>query len=237
MALLTAFETIHLNKLITIRLCYFDANDWDADCARQYQQDIPLHLCSALPKRLAEFVAGRTLAHQLLAAQGCSSKLILPLNTQVPVWPQGYLGSITHINGVAGCAVLSECSYVGLGIDLEQWIVESNAKDIAPLICFAEELEVCTRLNWSQSQALTLIFSAKESLYKALYRKVLRYFDFLDADVVGCEGDQVSGQITLCLNKTLCTDYIKGQCFTVSYLARENWVLTGLAIIKHKDLE
>ncbi|MEL1221549.1 4'-phosphopantetheinyl transferase superfamily protein, partial [Aeromonas hydrophila] len=33
----------------------------------------------------------------------------------------------------------------------------------------------------SRAEALTLIFSAKESLFKALYPRVGRYFDFLDA--------------------------------------------------------
>ncbi|HDX8597363.1 TPA: 4'-phosphopantetheinyl transferase superfamily protein, partial [Aeromonas dhakensis] len=60
-----------------------------------------------------------------------------------------------------------------------------QASELWPGIASGEEwgrLAAAARtVGLGRAEALTLIFSAKESLFKALYPRVGRYFDFLDA--------------------------------------------------------
>ncbi len=81
-----------------------------------------------------------------------------------------------------------------------------------------EEAELCRRSAYNFNEALTLVFSAKESLFKALYPSVNRYFDFLDVIVAVFkpktkERDNSTGILTLKLNTDLNTELHQGKCF------------------------
>ncbi|MCO4203860.1 4'-phosphopantetheinyl transferase family protein, partial [Aeromonas taiwanensis] len=85
--------------------------------------------------------------------------------------------------GVALCAVRPGKG--GLGLDLEAWLEEAQARTLWPGIVDEEEWERlaagAATAGLTLAEGLTLVFSAKESLFKALYPRVGRYFDFLDA--------------------------------------------------------
>jgi 4'-phosphopantetheinyl transferase EntD len=85
-------------------------------------------------------------------------------------------------------------------------------------------------LRWLDKQCLppevglTLIFSAKESLFKALYPTVHRYFDFIDAEVATL--DLHAASLTLCLNTSLSERHLRGTCYPVYFSWHEDRVLT-----------
>uniref|UniRef100_UPI0026F03213 4'-phosphopantetheinyl transferase family protein n=1 Tax=Lonsdalea britannica TaxID=1082704 RepID=UPI0026F03213 len=74
------------------------------------------------------------------------------------------------------------------------------------------------------STLLTLAFSAKESLYKALYPQVKHYFDFLDVKLVTL--DNVRHTFTLELLCDLSPDFPRGRRFSGTYQLREQDVIT-----------
>lgn len=66
-----------------------------------------------------------------------------------------------------------------LGIDLEKKLSKECVIEIKSSIISLDEENLILKSKLSFEDAFTLIFSAKESLFKALYPSVRAYFDFL----------------------------------------------------------
>lgn len=155
--------------------------------------------CGLLPKeaqnygvkRKLEFVAGRMCA--LKAYQKMTGEVLaeLPIGEKrEPIWPAGIVGSISHTKRYA-CAVVSN-HLKGLGIDIEAKIEQKRFDKIHSL--FISESE---KQNFDIDPFVgSLIFSAKESLYKALYPHVKQFFGFKDAQMLEIKKDRFVLKLT-----------------------------------------
>src|SRR5205814_1840165 len=54
----------------------------------------------AVARRRDEFLTGRTFARRALAELGCPATAIPVGEGRMPIWPDGYLGSISHCEGL-----------------------------------------------------------------------------------------------------------------------------------------
>ena len=54
------------------------------------------HVARAVPKRVAEFAAGRTCARAALAEFGVREFTLRAATDRQPLWPERFIGSITH---------------------------------------------------------------------------------------------------------------------------------------------
>lgn len=107
-----------------------------------------------------------------------------------PVWPEGITGAISHSGGRAVALLGDARHHLGLGVDLET--LSTRPDQIAAQILRPAELE---RLGAHTALHVTLAFSAKESLFKALYPRVGKLFGFDAAELVSL-GDG-NGQLRL----------------------------------------
>lgn len=174
------------------------------------------------PRRQAEHLAGRIAAVAALRHAGSDSPAPgIGLNRE-PLWPAGFCGSITHISGVAmAVAIKSASPRPGIGIDLETLLDENGAAQIA-----GGALNACERERLRQAAlpfplAVTLAFSAKESLFKALFPQVRTAFGFDCAEIVSLE----QRTLTLRLTQALAS-YPTGAAFYVHWQRLENAVAT-----------
>ncbi len=129
-------------------------------------------------KRRREFVAGRTCARRALARLGWPGFPLLVGSGREPLWPPGVVGSITHCAGYCACTVAPASQLLSVGIDAE--LNAPLPADVVPLVCAERELASLPALPgvyWP-----TLLFSAKEAVFKAWYPLTHRWLDFLDAD-------------------------------------------------------
>jgi len=129
------------------------------------------------PKRRDEFILGRAAAHGALMQIGFSPPpAILQGLMREPLWPHGSVGSITHTEGIAVCAVCSQDHAAGIGIDLEL-IPERFDQDFCQVVGTEDERA------WVGGDALRLIrlFSAKEAAFKGFFPQAGVYLDFMDA--------------------------------------------------------
>jgi len=150
----------------------------------------PPSILRSVPKRQAEYLAGRRVALAALDAAGHTTQDLAITESRAPAWPQGYIGSLSHAVGLAVAVAMRPTSAVrGIGIDIEQVIppgqlpaVESSVIDdnehsaLAPL---------ASAMGWPF--ALTVAFSAKESFYKATAATVGRFFDFTALRIAACD--------------------------------------------------
>lgn len=129
----------------------------------------------AVAGRQAEFAAGRRAARTALSRIGVTAGDLPVGPGRAPVWPEGTVGAITHDAAVALAAVARAGDVRGIGIDLTE-AAPLPGDTVRAILPHAEEQE----LTPLEARA---VFSAKESLFKALYPLSETYFGF-DAALV-----------------------------------------------------
>lgn len=144
----------------------------------------------AVDKRRLEFTTARWCARNALARLGVGPVPILPGERGAPQWPAGIVGSMTHCLGYRGAAVGWGRDVASIGIDAEP--NEPLPDGVVTAVTGASER---SRLgNWLRARPDVhwgrLIFSAKESVYKAWYPLTGRWLDFHEADIIA---DPVTG--------------------------------------------
>jgi len=169
----------------------------------------------AVPKRRREFATGRLCARQALARLGLPPSAILAGPAGQPLWPDGIVGSITHCAGYRAAAVAWSGDVGALGIDAEphaplpDGVLDTVASDDerAHLHRLADrEPDV----RWDR-----LLFSAKESAYKAWYPTGGRILEFEEATVA------------LDPDGTLSARLVDGTTLTGRWLVADGLVLTA----------
>ncbi|MCK6873060.1 enterobactin synthase subunit EntD [Enterobacter roggenkampii] len=136
---------------------------------------LPHHaeLANAGRKRKAEHLAGR-----IAAAHALPDHTVPGIGPSgEPLWPEGVSGSITH-SGTQAMAVAVRYPDALVGIDCEAILPDREAREIQDGIINAQEAMCLTRSGSPFALALTLAFSAKESLFKALFPTARRYMGF-----------------------------------------------------------
>jgi len=150
----------------------------------------PASIVRSVPKRQAEFLAGRRAA--LAALREVGGRVDdLPIGAdRAPVWPTGFIGSLSHARDIAIAVALPDASGVrGIGIDVERIVLPEHMASIRSVAIDDDENAVLAALAATHGwpYALTLAFSAKESFYKATAATVGHFFDFAALRIVGCD--------------------------------------------------
>ena len=212
-----------LNHLVLFR-CDFNQADYLPSLFSDTNIIFSSTLENAVQKRQAEFFAGRYAAKSALSAFNISNANIPVGPHQSPVWPNGILGSITHTSTSALCAValMKDVSY--LGIDLENWLSLDTVQEIKNSIIQTREETLLRESDMEFNKAFTLVFSAKESLFKALYPKVGFYFDFTAAEMTHMSISDRTFELTLLQN--LSPQLLTGSRFKGHFNVDEHSVLT-----------
>ncbi|MCU6678048.1 enterobactin synthase subunit EntD [Leclercia tamurae] len=177
---------------------------------------LPHHqqLSEAGRKRKADHLAGRIAAFHALnrqAVPGIGS-------SGEPLWPAGVSGSISH-SGTQAIAICAEKGIVG--IDCEAIIDEREAHEIQNGVIDAQEAQLLVASHLPFDQAFTLTFSAKESLFKALFPQVQAWMGFDSARVTAL----AAHTLTLTLTRPL-PPFAQNQLFTAHWCQHDATVVT-----------
>ncbi|ASC80889.1 4'-phosphopantetheinyl transferase [Serratia marcescens] len=192
--------------------CHFALADYRDESYPEAGFTLPDHLARAVPKRRAEYLAGRFLARQLLAPLGFADFTLARGEDRAPQWPPGIAGALSHNSHTALCAVHRESGQGGVGLDVETLLSVERAEELWSAIVSPAEREALLGETLPFNALLTLTFSAKESLFKALYPQVRCYFDFLDARMTAVDVQRQT--FVLELLKTLTPHCAAGRRFS-----------------------
>lgn len=151
------------------------------------EHEVPAEVARGVPKRRSEFLAGRFCA--LEAIRALEPSYIggtLPVGRhRAPIWPTGLCGSITHADGVAMAAASRLTDAIGIGIDTAPVIDPPVAREIASHIARPHELKALEHtLGLADHVIVTLVFAAKEAVFKCLFSTVGHYFGHHEVEIV-----------------------------------------------------
>ncbi|MCD6569376.1 MAG: 4'-phosphopantetheinyl transferase superfamily protein [Deltaproteobacteria bacterium] len=135
----------------------------------------------AVEKRRIEFILGRAACNSALRNIGFSSPPpVLRGKSNEPIWPEGYVGAITHTKNIAICALCPRTKAGGIGVDLEE--IEGDVSlDVYNIVCLDQELKWVLKDQSQSTLRFKQIFSAKEAAFKAFYPQVHEFLNFKDA--------------------------------------------------------
>lgn len=152
----------------------------------------------AADKRRREFAAVRSCARRAMEKFGVPPRPVLPGASGAPQWPAGLTGSMTHCDGYRAAALVRAADLASLGIDAEPHeplpdgvlAAVSLPTEAARLRRLAEERP---DIHWDR-----LLFSAKESVYKAWFPLTGKWLDFTEADIelVAHPGERLGGGLS-----------------------------------------
>ncbi|MFB7086062.1 4'-phosphopantetheinyl transferase [Streptomyces sp. NPDC056296] len=137
----------------------------------------------AVAKRRREFTVVRSCARRAMEKLGVPAQPVLTGERGAPRWPAGLVGSMTHCDGYCAAALVRATDLASLGIDAEP---DGPLPDgVLPTVSLPVEAERLRRLaeerpgvHWDR-----LLFSAKESVYKAWFPLTGQWLDFMEADI------------------------------------------------------
>ena len=204
----------------------------DDDSAVLFPEEAAV-IARAVDRRRREFATGRACARAALASLGIPACPILPGTRGAPQWPAGIVGSITHCDGYRAAAVARSADLLTVGID-----AEPNAElpdGVLRTIASEREAHWIRALSGELPNAHwdRLLFSAKESVYKAWYPVTGSWLGFDEAEIaLGPVGDADSGSFTTTLLTPARIPVRRGTLteFPGRWLVRGGLVMTAVTI-------
>lgn len=138
-------------------------------------------ISKAVGKRRLEFTAARHCARAAMARLGLPPVPVLPGSHGAPRWPPGVVGSMTHCAVYRAGAVARASEVITLGIDAEPH--EALPPGVHDLVTIPGERQQLARLSATVPEICwgRLLFSAKESVYKAWFPLMNCWLGFEDA--------------------------------------------------------
>lgn len=182
----------------------------------------------AVEKRRREFAAGRTMARSLLRELGVGGDAaLLPGPRREPQWPESVVGSISHTETWAGVVLAHRSDCAGLGLDVE--LATPLKDEIARRICVEDELawleaswpDPVERGRWGK-----LVFSAKETAYKAQYPHSQTFLGF-DAMSIAVD---VAAETFVATFLVEALPFRVGETFEGRFALRPDLIATGICL-------
>ena len=140
-------------------------------------------------KRKAEYAATRIVIMDALKKKfDMEVQGLLNRKDRSPIWPEGIRGSYSHCKEKIVLILTKE--NIHLGIDIEdigrgENLIDKNKRTISE-----SELQYLKSLGLDERVIQILIFSAKESFYKAAFPIVQEYISFDEVELTSLDGDK-----------------------------------------------
>ena len=177
---------------------HFNVRDYSDHVPKTLNIKLPREMHRAVVKRKAEFIAGRAVALQALHRQGCDCSELPIGQHRAPIWPQGWIGSISHTDDLAMVTIAPSNEAAFLGLDVESLIEQTQLDSLIPMFISAQELRLWRGNELSKQSFATLVFSAKESIFKAVYPHVKTYLEFSDSELTSIDVKKREAYFKLC---------------------------------------
>ena len=131
-------------------------------------------------QRSAEFSSGRRVARTALQGVGLYD-VAIGRRGRAPAWPSCVVGSIAHSRELAIALVGRRARYAAIGVDVEP--LGRATRRVAERVLSERERSRLADDSWQ-----TLLFSAKEAVYKAVNPLAGEFLEFRDVEIAAGDG-------------------------------------------------
>jgi 4'-phosphopantetheinyl transferase EntD len=178
-------------------------------------------------KRRREFTTARICARRALAGLGLPPSPILPGERGAPTWPDGIVGSMTHCPAYRAAAVARAHEVLTVGIDAEP--NDRLPDGVLELISLQQERVMLAGLPAGYGTCWDrLLFSAKESVYKAWFPLTRRWLGFEGAQIT-IDPDKSTFDAMLLIAASEVGPHLPA-AFTGRWIQRDGLLLTAIAV-------
>jgi 4'-phosphopantetheinyl transferase EntD len=202
--------------------------------AREDPEDIVLFaeeeasVGQAVDGRRREFTTARACVREAFGRLGLPPSALINGARGEPLWPAGIVGSITHCDGYRACAIARSTEMATIGIDAEPHAALPEG--------VLGEVAIDQELSWLEDRRRNvpdvhwdrLLFSAKESVYKAWFPLAKRWLGFEDAAIA-----VDASAATFTARLLVAAPAVEGRPlmgFSGRWLIRDGLVLTAIAL-------
>lgn len=168
----------HLPASVIVKAAALNGDHFHDSYFQKENIHCPPAIQRAVASRQREYFAGRYLAKLALAEAGIEKFNLTADERRCPLWPEGFRGSISHSGDYAICLLARTRDMRVLGVDVVDWLDDALAERITRKVIDRDELQLLMASGLPLDRAISLCFSAKESIYKGLYPHVQTYFGF-----------------------------------------------------------
>ncbi|MFJ4964720.1 4'-phosphopantetheinyl transferase Npt [Streptomyces sp. ADI96-02] len=141
-------------------------------------------IARSVAKRRNDFATVRACARRAMAGLGLEPVAVLHGTRGMPLWPEGFVGSLTHCEGYRAAALAHGTDVLSLGIDAEPHApLPSGVHELVTLPSERERLAGWEPDGVHGIHGDRLLFSAKESVFKTWYPVTRIELDFHEADL------------------------------------------------------
>ena len=181
----------------------------------------------AVASRRAEFTTARACARDALARLGAPVVAVPVGERRAPVWPAGVVGAITHCAGFRAAAVAWSSQVRSVGLDAEPHV--ALPEGVLGAVSGDAERERLAALGREDPDVRwdKILFSAKESVYKAWFPLTGRWLGFEDAELRPARDGSFTA--ALCVPGPV-VDGVELRSFTGRWVVRDGLVITAIAL-------
>lgn len=214
-----------IGRILPRQVCWAEAW-WHDDPAADLFPEEQAVVARAVAKRRAEFATVRHCARDALRELGHPPMPLHPGDRGAPIWPPGIVGSMTHCDQYRSAAVARVDNVVTVGIDAEP--CQPLPDGVLAIVSCAEERETLNELSNGEAAWDRVLFSAKESIYKAWFPLTHTFLEFQEAVLTVREDGTFTAQ--LLVDPPL----VKGQrlsTFAGKWLVERGVVVTSVVVL------
>jgi 4'-phosphopantetheinyl transferase EntD len=132
-------------------------------------------LAKAVYGRREEYIAGRACAKAAMDVLGVGGVVAFGEDRK-PIWPSSIVGSITHSKKFAVATVGLAHEFLSIGIDCEVVMTKDKFDSLSNHLATADDLKLFNGTD--DDFTATIIFSAKEALFKLINPLCHEFFGF-----------------------------------------------------------
>ena len=154
-------------------------------------------------------------------------------------WPRGMKGSLSHCPLDEGTSIYftafsSAPDLRSIGVDVEFVVSPEIRRGIAALVAAGEEFDLLHQLvpGLSAEQAVSILFSAKEAVYKLLYPLLKLPLDFSEARLASPQGTPDALRLSFDINPEKFQQQVEVNCVVTTIFTdqeRERELVVSLA--------
>jgi len=179
-------------------------------------------------KRQREFTAGRIAARRAMVALGHPAQPVLPGADRAPIWPEGLVGSLSHCDSLCLCAMAHARDVRALGVDVEE-DTPLEPEMIDTILTAPERKWLNHQRPGDMAKLAKLLFSAKETAYKAQYPLSREVLDF---ECIAVLPDLAAGTFAATFTRAV-GPFASGTQMAGKFARVHGLILTGLTLRQH----